>query len=93
MVTIADAVNGCFELFGGAFLMLNVQRLMRDKRVAGVRIAPVMFFTAWGFWNLYYYPSLGQWASFAGGIAVVGVNTLWIGLALWYGRRRSDGRG
>jgi len=89
-MTIADVVNGCFELFGGAFLMLNVQRLMRDKRVAGVRISPVVFFTAWGFWNLYYYPSLGQWASFAGGIAVVGVNTLWIGLALWYGRKSRD---
>lgn len=81
-----DLVNGAFELSGGLFLLMNVFRLVKDKKVAGVSIAPVVFFSLWGLWNLAYYPSLGQWASFCGGITVVIVNTLWVVLAIYYGR-------
>lgn len=53
---IADLVNGGFELLGGLILLINIFRLRRDKRVAGISIIPICFFTLWGFWNLYYYP-------------------------------------
>ncbi|KKL71436.1 hypothetical protein LCGC14_2094960, partial [marine sediment metagenome] len=49
-----------------------------------------VFFTAWGYWNMFYYPHLGQWFSFFGGFAIVFVNTVWIVLAITYtGRRRA----
>jgi ABC-type transport system involved in cytochrome c biogenesis permease subunit len=90
-MTGIDVVNGAFELSGGLFLFLNVLRLLRDKKVSGVSLAPVIFFSVWGLWNLYYYPSLGQWCSLVGGVTVVIMNTVWVGLALYYGRGREDG--
>jgi hypothetical protein len=73
-----DIINGAFEACGAAMLALNVQRVWRDRALAGVHWAPTLFFTSWGFWNLFYYPSLNQWASFAGGCALVTMNAAWI---------------
>lgn len=40
------------------------------------------FFSAWGIWNLVYYPTLGQWASFIGGVLLVAGNVAWVVLAI-----------
>jgi hypothetical protein len=79
-----DAINGIFELGMSIMLLTSLRRLWRDKCVKGWSINAVLWPTAWGFWNLYYYPSLGQWWSFCGGLAVVLVNSIWIGLALYF---------
>lgn len=79
-----DVVNGLFELVGAASCLLNVFRLARDKRVAGFHPAGTIFFTSWGYWNLFYYPSLGQWFSFLGGMALVIVNTAWLCQIAYY---------
>lgn len=81
-----DILNGIFESAGGLFIMASVLRLFRDKKTRGVSAVYVVFFTAWGFWNLVYYPSLGQWWSFAGGIGVVLANMTWLGLMFHYRR-------
>lgn len=78
-----DIVNGSFELLGGLFLLLNCVILCRDKQVRGVSVWPFVFYSLWGFWNLWYYPSLGQWFSFFGGIVVVSANAVWV-LLHWY---------
>lgn len=83
-----DLINGSFEAIGASALALNVRRLWRDKTIQGVHWASTAFFAAWGFWNLAYYPSLGQWASFAGGCALVAANLVWlISLAIIVNRR------
>ncbi len=81
-----DFVNGAFEIVGALFNSINVYRIMRDKSVTGVSWIPTAFFTAWGVWNLYYYPHLGQWLSFFGGIAQIAVNGVWVYLALHYSK-------
>lgn len=83
-MNIADLINGSFELGGGILCWLNVKRLLKDRRVEGVDWRVSAFFSAWGFWNLFYYPSLHQWASFFGGVALVIANTTWVALALWF---------
>jgi len=83
-----DLVNGLFELGGSLVLWLNVRQIRRDKKVDGVHIAPFVFFTLWGFWNWYYYPSLGQWLSLIGGINVPLANAVWLGHVLYYSKRR-----
>ena len=40
------------------------------------------FFTAWGIWNLVYYPAIGQWYSFAAGIVLAAGNLAWVMLAV-----------
>ena len=83
---LADLTNGAFELLGGIMLLNNCRAVWRDKAVAGVSILSTAFFTAWGIWNLYYYPSLDQWFSFAGGLAIVISNLLWVALLIRYSK-------
>lgn len=83
----ADLVNGLFELFGSFFLALNVLRLHRDKQVKGVNWMATAFFMAWGYWNLYFYPAVGALLSFYGGVAIVIVNTAWLGQMVYYIRK------
>ncbi len=79
-----DIVNGLFELFGAPFILLSVIKLYRQKKVRGVSWAAAGFFTCWGYWNLFYYPHLGQWCSFVGGVALVIVNTIWLCQLIYY---------
>ena len=80
----ADTTNGLLELAGGVFVMLSIFKVIDDKKVRGVSWVHVSFFTVWGVWNLYYYPSLDQWFSFVGGLFLVSVNAVWVALLLYY---------
>ena len=90
---LPDTINGVFELGSAVMLLLNVRMLLRDRKVSGVHWAPTAFFTVWGIWNLWYYPSLGQWMSFAGGCAIVVVNTVWLALAIRFSRNSGNPAG
>lgn len=79
-----DVINGLFELFGSGMLWKNVYQLHKDKMVRGVHWGPTMFFFCWGLWNLFYYPHLGQWYSFAGGLSIVTANGVWVYQMLKY---------
>ena len=81
---IQDYINGLFEFCGSFFIWMNVKRLYRDKEVKGAYWPAWAFFAVWGIWNLFYYPSLNQWASFLGGVLVVVGNIAWVALFLWY---------
>lgn len=79
-----DAINAFFELGGAVLIWLNVRRLHRDKMVRGVFWPVNVFYTAWGVWNVYYYPALGQTLSFWAGLGVVLGNAAWCALAWRY---------
>jgi hypothetical protein len=82
-----DKINGLYEFLGACFISMNVWRVYKDKKVSGVALTPTFFFTSWGFWNLYYYPSLDQWWSFSGGLFIVIMNMTWLGMAVYYGNK------
>jgi hypothetical protein len=84
-----DLFNGLFEFVGGLFILRSIFKLLQDKKVAGIAWEMIAFFTLWGAWNLYYYPALDQWFSFVGGCFIVLVNTIYVGLLLFYGGQRS----
>jgi hypothetical protein len=84
MVEWQDVVNGSYELLGAPFILLSVIQLAKEKKVHGVSWLHAGFFATWGMWNLYYYPHLEQWFSFVGGIAIVTVNTFWLGQLIYY---------
>lgn len=79
-----DVINGFFEFCGALALAVNVRKLYKDKMVKGVHWASTIFFTSWSAWNLFYYPSLHQWVSFAGGCCIVVANTTWLLLVVYY---------
>ena len=79
-----DLVNGLFEILGSMFIVLSINKLLKDKLVRGIHWGQVGFFTSWGFWNLYFYPHLDQWASFVGGIVLASVNAIYLALLIYY---------
>ena len=79
-----DVGNALFELFGAFFTWRNAYQLYEDKLLKGVYWPTQFFFASWGLWNLYYYPSLGQWYSFVAGVVLVLGNLSWCVLALRY---------
>ncbi len=83
---VPDLINGGFEIFSSIMVLNHCRVLLKDKSVRGVSIVSNMFFVAWGGWNLYYYPHLGQTLSFYGGIAIMLANALWVGLMFRYRR-------
>jgi len=85
---MGDYINGSFEFLGSIMLWSNVHTLYKDKGYLGVCWSTVAFFAAWGYWNLYYYPSLDQWFSFLGGCSITLANTVWLGLMFYYGRKK-----
>lgn len=81
---IADATNAFFEGVGSLVIWRNVQVLLKDKQVRGVDWRVTIFMSAWGGWNLWYYPHLGQWLSFWAGVFMCTANCVWLALAVQY---------
>lgn len=77
-----DVVNGLFEAFGAYTAWANFARLRRDQEIKGVYWPMWAFFSAWGLWNCFYYPSLNQWFSFVAGAALCAGNIAWTVLAV-----------
>jgi len=84
-----DIINAIFELGGGILLLWNVIGLHKDKQIKGVRIIPTSFFMIWGYWNLYFYPSVNCWYSFVGGLIIVLMNTIWVSQMIYYRRKNA----
>lgn len=79
-----DLINGLFEIAGAVAVWRNVVKLYKDKQIRGVDWRLWIFFSSWGIWNLYYYPSLDQWFSTIGGAIMVIANLVWVFLAIKY---------
>lgn len=78
-------VNGVLcEFIGSCALLKNVLKLHVDKMVRGYHWSATAFFMGWGYWNIYYYPSVGDWWSFTGGLFVVSINTFWLAQMMVY---------
>lgn len=84
---LPDALNAAFELVGALLIVLNIRRVLRDRMVRGVDWRVTAFFSAWGLWNIFYYPHLGQWLSFIAGLLLVSANTTWVLLMLHFIRK------
>lgn len=84
-----DFINGLFESLAGLVMLIQIRQIYKDKEVKGFHWFPIVFFTSWGYWNLYYYPHLNQWFSFLGGLLVVTANTIYTCQTLYYLRRKS----
>ena len=80
-----DQINATLELTGAVFTFRNALRVYRDRGYAGITWTAVAFFTTWGFWNIWYYPSLHQSWSFAAAVLLLAANLLWVSAMAWFG--------
>ena len=86
----ADFINGLIEAVAGLFVLNHCRVLYAHKETRGVSIVSSVFFTLWGFWNLYYYPHLNQPISFYGGLFVVAANVIYVGMMVIYRQSALD---
>src|ERR1044072_8110677 len=77
-----DLINGLFELGGAAAVALSIAAVWKDRMYAGLSVWQVVFFQSWGWWNVFYYPSIDQTWSFYGGLALAFSNTAYL-FSLW----------
>ena len=75
-----DIVNALFELAAAGFVLNHCRVLRRDRVARGVSLLSTVFFTAWGAWNIVFYPAVGAFWSFVAGLAVLAANCLWAGM-------------
>lgn len=85
-----DQINAIISVTGSGFLWANVYSLYKEREVKGVHWGSVAYFTALGFWNLFFYSTLNQWYSALAGVSGVGANIVWLGMALWIHFRKWD---
>jgi hypothetical protein len=83
-----DIINSIFELCGGYLSWLNTAKLYKDKLVKGVYWPIWIFFSVWGLWNLYYYPSVGHSLSLWAGVFLASGNIAWLILAIKYRKNK-----
>lgn len=88
--TWPDLINGVFEFGISIPLAKSVLMLRKDREVKGFYWPVIVWTSMWGLWNLFYYPHLGQWASFWGGLIVVSVNLTWLAHVAWYSHVRRN---
>ena len=89
----SDVINGGFEAFASVMILLNCVKTYQDKKVRGISLCSIVFFTIWGLWNVYFYPANGLKWSFIAGIAVVIVNIIWVAMLIYYIRKEKNGQG
>jgi hypothetical protein len=77
-----DYGNTLFEAIGSIMAWLNVKALYKDNEIKGVYWPIYIFYSVWGYWNLYYYPSVNCWGSFVAGIILALGNTAWVVVAV-----------
>jgi len=82
-----DTINAVFEALGSVAVWANVFAIIKDKGYAGTRIPMMLFFSAWGFWNLWYYPHLGQSLSFYASVLLTTGNCAVLAAMAYFGRK------
>lgn len=80
-----DICNAVFEMIGAWFTVQNTIRVRRDRGYAGIYVPAILFFFSWGAWNMFFYPHLGQWWSFAAGAFLFCANLSWVIALVYYG--------
>jgi hypothetical protein len=85
-----DQINAFLIFVGSLMVFKSCFIVYRDKSVRGVSIIANMYFTAWGMWNVFYFPHLHQYWSFGAEMCICTANILWISLMLYYKRKEKS---
>lgn len=84
---LADLVNAAFEFLAAVFILNHTRAMLKSGQAYGVSLLSTAFFAAWGAWNIFYYPHIGQTASFYAGILVFFANIIWVSTIIYIRRK------
>ncbi len=77
-----DVINALFEFCGALAIIPSIRAALREKQIMGLSIWSTVFFAAWGWWNLIYYPHLNQsWSAWTALLLAI-TNTIYLFL-IW----------
>ena len=79
-----DIINSLFELSTSIIALINIYRIIKDKKVRGVEWRSWIFYTIWSFWACYYYVDINHIFSFVAAISVATCNVWWLTLSIKY---------
>lgn len=85
-----DIINAIFEFLALGFAGLNIRRLVRDRKTAGLHPASCTFYLLWNVWSVLFYAHYAAWFSFISGVFLTLVNLTWFGLMVYYAKTRSQ---
>lgn len=77
LVTL-DMVNAVFQFGTAWFIGLSALALWRSRQLSGISPAQLLFFSAWGYWNLYFFWSLHLPLSLAGAAVAALSYSAWL---------------
>lgn len=82
MAEIMDAINAMFEFGGFLAVLPSILIVRKSKKIDGVSVITLWFFTAFGYWNILYYPHLNQACSTYAALLLAAANSYWL-LLVW----------
>jgi|TARA_B110000908_G_C10188088_1_gene419057 hypothetical protein len=85
-----DIINGCWELLGALFTIPSITSLLKEKKAIGISWVTVIFFLAWGLWNVFFYPVNNLMYSFVGGVILSITNIIWFILIIKYHKKKDE---
>jgi hypothetical protein len=88
-MTWQDVINSLLKMCATPFILCSIMKLYREKKVHGISWVHTGFFVIWGYWGLYYFLHLEQYASFCSGVLIVIANTIWLIQLIYYSRVKS----
>ncbi|MBL4774469.1 MAG: hypothetical protein JKY87_00210 [Mariprofundus sp.] len=79
-----DKINALFEFCGFLAVLPSIVAAHKSKQIVGVSLVTPLFFAAWGYWNILFYPHLDQvWSAYAAVLLAV-ANSYWLVLVWKY---------
>jgi len=84
----SDQINAALELLGAVFLVPTLLEAFSKKLIVGVHWISPIFFTIWGLWNCFYYPTLHQYWSASAAIVMFGTNLIWLIMIIKYKEKK-----
>lgn len=82
-----DSINATFEVCGAVAVWMNFWAMVKDKGYAGTRLPMMIFFTSWGFWNLYFYSHLAQALSLYASLLLTSGNCAVVAAMAYFGKK------
>lgn len=79
---MTDSITSFFQVGAILFLLMNIRKLLKDGESKGVSIWMIVYFTAWGYWGIYMFWTLGQFWSMIANTGVALAHTLWLYFAI-----------